>query len=203
MIFDAKSLSSDAFYGLMLQAIVPRPIAWILSRNPGGTYNVAPFSFFNGVSSEPPILMVSVGRRDDGSKKDTLVNIEAGGDFVVHVPSVEQATAMVATSKPLPPGESELEDANLLTVDVPGTSLPRIEGPKIALFCRRHKIVEVGTEPMALVLGEVTHIWADDSVVSSLAGRTLLDPKKIDPLARLGLADYAGLGEIRRIKRPA
>ena len=202
MIFDAATLGADAFYPLMLQTIVPRPIAWVLSRNAGGTFNVAPFSFFNGVSSEPPLLMISVGRRDDGTQKDTWANIAAREDFVVHVPPVEQVAAVVATSAPLPAGASELDFARLETARVEGETLPRLVGPKAAMFCRKHRIVEMGGEGMGVIFGEVRRLWVDDAAVTIAGGRTKIDPAALDPLARLGGKTYSGLGKVFDVERP-
>lgn len=202
MLVDAKKMGFDAFYGLMVQAIIPRPIAWVLSENADHSFNVAPFSFFNGVSSEPPLIMISVGWKDDKTRKDTWVNIDARDAFVVHLPPVESARAVVATSATLPPGRSEIDLAGLKTVAVDGMRLPRLEGPKAAFFCRKHKIIEVGDERQGLILGEIAHLWLDDGVVSVRDGRATVDVKGLDPLARLGGKGYAGLGPVFEIVRP-
>lgn len=202
MIIDPKDHSSDGFYMVMLQSIIPRPIAWVLTENAAGTHNVAPFSFYNGVAGEPPLLMLAVGRKDDGARKDTWVNIMERSEFVVHVPPVELAAAMVATSKGLPYGESEVALAGLTLEAVEGERLPRIKGARVALFCRRHSITEVGAEKLGLILGEVTKIWADDAVARAEGSKIFIDPKKVDPLMRLGGADYARLGEVFPVKRP-
>lgn len=202
MIFDAGLLGPDNFYKVMLQAIIPRPIAWVLSKNSNGTFNVAPFSFFNGVASEPPLLMIAVGMKDEQTRKDTWVNAAERPEFVVHIPPAEMAEAMVATSKSLPHDESEIDFAKLETVPVEGESLPRLKGPRVAMFCRTHQIIEVGTERIGLILGEIKKIWADDEIVRIEGTRTLLDPKKIDPVARLGGLGYSLLGDIKNVARP-
>ncbi len=85
MIIDLGKLGSSDIHGVMTQVIIPRPIAWVLSDNGNGTWNFAPFSFFNGICSDPPLVMISVERRPCGAKKDTWVNIEERSDFVTHV----------------------------------------------------------------------------------------------------------------------
>lgn len=201
MLIESTQLSPDQMYFLLIQTVIPRPIAWVLSDN-GGSYNLAPFSFFNAITSEPPILMISAGWKDDSVRKDTWVNIQERSDFVVHIPSAEHARDVVATSLTLPHGESELARLNLTTAKVDGFRLPRIVGPKIAFFCERYKIIEVGTAPQALILGEVKKVWMDDTIVMMHNNRLKVDPAKLDPLARLGGASYSLLGEMFDIKRP-
>jgi len=202
VIFNRNAFSLDDFYKLLLQAIIPRPIAWVLTQNPNGSFNIAPFSFFNGVASEPPILMISVGWKDETTRKDTWVNIEREGHFVVHIPPAAMAEAMVTTSKTLPHGESELESAGLSTLPVEGQALPRLVGPKVAMFCHRHKILEIGEERIGLILGEVDSIWVEESAVRQEEARTVFDSRVINPLTRLGGLEYGLLGEIKHLRRP-
>lgn len=202
MIFNPQKYSSGDFYKLMIQAIIPRPIAWVLSVNPNGSFNVAPFSFFNGVASEPPLFMIGIGRKDDDSRKDTWVNIDERKNFVVHIPSADMAQPMVNTSKALPFGESELALDRLETVEVEGWALPRLRGPRVAMLSEKHKIYEVGSERSGMILGEIKQIWVDDSVMSENHGRLTLDPKKIDPVTRLGGLSYGFLGAVKELPRP-
>ena len=220
MLIDFANLSPSQAYFAMIQAIIPRPIAWVLSDNgparPGaaitagtnaGPYNLAPFSFFNGVSGEPPMLMISVGRKPDGAKKDTWVNIEERGDFVVHIPPRDLAAKMVATSATLPHGESEVTRAGLTTAPVDGWRLPRIVGPRVAIGCVRHVIIEVGApgenETQGLILGRVKGIWVDDAAGALADGKITINAASVDPVARLGGAEYVLFGEKMTIPRPA
>lgn len=202
MLFNTSDTALDTFYHLMIQTIIPRPIAWVLSKNPGGSFNVAPFSFFNGVASEPPIIMISVGWKNDDARKDTWVNIDQRIDFVLHLPPAGMGDAVVATSKGLPFDESEIGFARLKTVSMDGWPLPRLEGPKAAFLCQKHKIIEVGDEKQGLILGEINQLWVDDAVIQNKEGRIFLDPKKLDPLCRLGGKEYAALGRVFSINRP-
>lgn len=201
MLIESKTLSPQQMYFLLIGTVIPRPIAWVLSDN-GGSYNLAPFSFFNAITSEPPILMISAGWKDDSIRKDTWVNIQERSDFVVHIPSAEHGQHVVATSATLAHGESELTRLNLTTEKVEGFRLPRIVGPKVAFFCEKHQIIEIGTAPQALILGEVKKVWMDDTIVMMHNNRLKVDPAKLDPLARLGGASYSLLGEMFDIKRP-
>ena len=201
MLIDCHQYTGDQIYFLMIQAIIPRPIAWVLSDNGNGTHNLAPFSFFNGITSEPPILMISVGHKSKGSKKDTWVNIEERKEFVVHVSSEELANDVVESSAELPRGESEITKLNLRTEKVEGMRLPRLIGPKVAFFCEKHAIYEIGTEPHALILGEIKKIWFDEAVIQKKKGRLIVDFKKLNPLSRLGGNFYSTLGKIITLKK--
>jgi flavin reductase (DIM6/NTAB) family NADH-FMN oxidoreductase RutF len=202
MLFEQKDYSPEAFYYLMLQSIIPRPIAWVLSLNSDGSHNVAPFSFFNGIAGEPPLIMIAIAWKDHATRKDTWVNIDERNDFVVHIPPSALAAQMVATSKNLPANESELSLANLQTVSVEGQKLPRLQGPKLAMFCSKHSITEVGTERIGLVMGEIKTIWVDDSAVTFDRKRALFDPVVLDPVSRLGAQHYSLLGKLLDFRRP-
>ena len=89
MIIDFEQLDKPDAYALMTQALIPRPIAWIVSANGTGSFNLAPFSYFTGVCSTPPLLVVSIGKKRDGTRKDTWVNILERGDFVVNIPPAD------------------------------------------------------------------------------------------------------------------
>ena len=144
-----SELKSSQIYHLMIQTVVPRPIAWVLTKNIGGSYNLAPFSYFNAISSAPPILMFSTGKKmgekEKGEKKDTWKNIEREGEFVVLIPSVAQAQAVSGTAKELAFGESEVTDLGLEMVDfTDGWQRPK--GSKVAYHCQLERILEIGKE---------------------------------------------------------
>ena len=208
MNIDLAGLSKGDVYRLMIQAIVPRPIAWVLSdsgTNEGGgpVWNLAPFSYFNGISSEPPTIMLSIGKKADGSKKDTWRNIEEREHFVVHIASPELAPALTASAASLEHGQSEVDAGALETISFEGSRLPRVVGPKIAFACRRHKIVEIGSGPQGVIFGEVQQMWLDDSICATDSdGRIQVDATRLSPLARLGGNDYAALGETITVARP-
>ncbi len=136
MNLELSSLSPKEIYSAMIQCIVPRPIAWVLSDNGDGSSNLAPFSYFNGVSSKPPILSISVGKKRDGSKKDTWKNIEERTHFVVHLARSTQAPAVSATAASLPFGTSEVIENQLEVTQDSSWSLPRLVDAPIAMLCR-------------------------------------------------------------------
>ena len=202
MLIDFNELSTSKIYHLMIQTVIPRPIAWVLSDSGDAKLNLAPFSYFNSVSSNPPLLMICVGRKKDGSKKDTWKNIEENKDFVVHIGNSETLEAINATSESLPHGESEIEKAGLQTVAVEGYRLPRVEGPRAAFFCEKYAIHEIGEAPQGLIFGKIHGMWVDDSISETKDDRVFISAKKLDPPARLGGEDYAFLGEMKTLKKP-
>jgi len=204
MRIELDSLSGRDVYQLMIQTIVPRPVAWVLTDNGDGSLNLAPFSYFNGVTSRPPTLSLSIGRKRDGSRKDTWRNIEERGHFVVHIARTAQAPAVSATSASLEHGESEVEANRLEVVEESGWPLPRLRHAPVALYCHRHRIIEIGDGPQGLVIGEIKSAWyADDVATPSDSGPPRIDARKLDPLARLGGDDYGALGNTFTVPRPA
>jgi len=201
MILDFSEMSGADVFRVMTQVIVPRPIAWVLSDS-GGAWNLAPFSFYSGICSDPPLVMLSVGRRPDGAKKDTWLNIEARSEFVVHLADVDHGEAVSRSSASIPLGESEVDLTGMTTKAVEGEQLPRLAGPKVAMFCTRYAIHEVGNRPQGLILGEVHRVWIDDDAVSTRDGQISLEPTKLTPLARLGGIQYAELGRVFEIEKP-
>ncbi len=202
MLVNCLQQSSSKNYYTLTQTVIPRPIAWVLSNNGNGTFNLAPFSFFNVVSSDPAILMLSVGWKDEQTRKDTWVNIDARDHFVVHIPSVEHLVPMVASSATLAHGVSEVDQLGLSLEKVDGQPMPKLKGPKVAFFCEKYRIEEIGKDRQGMILGRINSIWIDDSVVKTNNGKTIIDPKAIDPLARLGGSNYAGLSELIIKQRP-
>ncbi len=210
MLLDLASLSPNQIYYTFIQTIVPRPIAWVLSDNGSdGSYNLAPFSYFNGVSSNPPIIMLSIGKKADGSPKDTLKNIEERSDFIVHIAHRELAPQVTATSASLPHGKSELDELGLETtpiLDANGQSvsrLPRLRAARIAFVCSMERVLEIGNQPQGVVFGNVHHVYVDDAAATEGdGGRMTIDAHKIDPLARIGGNDYALFGETVTVPRP-
>ncbi|MEC7716965.1 MAG: flavin reductase family protein, partial [Planctomycetota bacterium] len=102
MIFTTENLPSRDIYRMMVSLIAPRPIAWVSTRDRGGRSNLAPYSFFNGVGSNPPCLVFAPANRSDGMKKDTLLNIEQSNEFVVNLVSHSQSESMNQTAAEYP-----------------------------------------------------------------------------------------------------
>lgn len=203
MIIDFADLSHSRIYHCMTQALIPRPVAWVLSENAAGDFNLAPFSYFTAVSSAPPLIMISVGQTPDGNFKDTRVNIEARGHFVVHLAHRELAHEMTETSRSLPYGDSELDNIGLTTTAFEGFSLPRLAQCRVAMACRIYELKEVGPNRQALIFGEVQCLFVDDAAVSmDEKNRVKLDAGVLDPVGRLGANEYTTFGEVLTIPRP-
>jgi flavin reductase (DIM6/NTAB) family NADH-FMN oxidoreductase RutF len=200
--FDSHLCSSSENYHRMTSLIVPRPIAWVSTLSLEGVVNLAPFSFFNGVSSNPLCLSIAVARKEDGSKKDTLVNIEATGEFVVNASHEWMAEAINQSSAPLPPEESEVDHLHLSTIPSLHVKPPRVKESLAHFECRTEKLVEIGdgaSGSSTLIIGRILAIHIDDSLMTE-KGR--VDPLKLKPISRLGGMTWSKLGELVNLIRP-
>jgi flavin reductase (DIM6/NTAB) family NADH-FMN oxidoreductase RutF len=203
MILDLSALKPAQVYFQMIQTLVPRPIAWVLSEIEAGKYNLAPFSYFNAVCSDPPLIMLSVGKKPDGSFKDTRVNIEQRRDFVVHIAHREVLDDLNQSSATLAADVSELDQLGIETTNFEGSRLPRIKACRIAYACECYEIHELGSTPQSIIYGKVNHIYIDDAITStSEKGRLKVHAEKLAPIARLGADEYMSCGEIIRLTRP-
>ncbi len=203
MLIDLKKLSTSEVYFTMTQTVLPRPIAWVLTENHNHSCNLAPFSYFNAVCSDPPLLMFSIGLQDDGRLKDTLANLQERPDFIVHIASCAQLQDLNLTSATLPSGESEISAVNIATVAVAGFRLPRIADSKVAFMCQVHRIQEIGNNRQSLVFGEISNIYIQDECTKiNEKGRLTINPQAIQPLSRLGANQYSTFGQILMVKRP-
>ena len=180
----------------------PRPIAWVTTVDAEGRVNLAPFSFFNAFGANPPVVVFSPTLRRDGSKKDTLLNLEASREFVLNAAVEALAEQMNATSKELPPGESEVE---LRRAELTAPSIkvrpPRVAESPVHLECKVRQIIPIGDGPIAanLVIGEVLLIHIDDAVLDA-TGR--VDPRKLRTIARLGGNYYCRSTDLFEMRRP-
>lgn len=202
MHIDMSTLKPVQAYALMTQTVIPRPVAWILTQNSDDTYNLAPFSYFNGIASDPPMIMISIGLSPHGSLKDTRTNIEARKEFVVHIAHREMATVMTQSAATLPPNESEVDMLNLPLAEMPGTKLPRLADCRVAYACQYDSIHMI--KDQAIIFATLKHLYADDRVVGKDAkGRVCINAVDVDPIGRLGGGEYFGAGELIYVERPA
>lgn len=195
----ATTAAADA-YGLIVGAVIPRPIGWVTTIDADGTPNLAPFSFFNLVSSAPPMLMVAPSGRRGGGDKDTLANVRVVPELVHHVVDEAHADVMNATSAELPRGESELSHVGLDTVPSDLVRPPRLATAAVAMEARVTQIVPVGEDSSYhMILARIlkVHVRAD---LLGPDGR--IDPERLRPIARLGGDGYAALGRVFEMKRP-
>jgi len=203
MQINLKQKSTAQTYFTMIQSVLPRPIAWLLSENEDAGFNLAPFSYFNAVCSDPPLLMVSIGKQDDGSDKDSLRNVRERPEFVIHIASCDQLPELNQSSATLPPGESEVEANRLDLTRVDGFHMPRLSDCKIAFFCERYDIQMIGNNQQSLLFAELKEIYvADDCVEINEQGRMKILADKVQPLSRLGASQYSSFGDVISASRP-
>ena len=205
-----SDFTSDELYFVLRDAIIPRPIAWVSSIDAAGNTNLAPYSFFNVCSPNPPILGFSCGPRGEDRKseayalKDTWSNIQATKEFVINIVPENLAEAMVRSSDPLPPGESEFAHAGLTPVASTRVKPPRVAGVPIAYECVLREGIQLGRNTW--VMGEVVHIHIHERVyVGEKRGFNhrvdVLAHTELRPYARLGSNFYARLREIETLER--
>lgn len=188
-------------YHLLVGVVTPRPIAWVTTVSPSGVVNLAPFSFFNTFGAKPPVVVFSPTNKRDGSKKDTLRNVEATGEFVVNASVAALAEKVNLTSRELPPDHSEVELAGMHTTASLRVKPPRVTESPAALECRVMQIVPIGGGPISgnLVIGEVVMIHISDEVLDA-NGRP--DPRKLKTVARLGGDFWCHTSDLFELKRP-
>jgi len=189
MDYDPAQISTSNAYALMIRAITPRPIAWVSTLSPSGVPNLAPFSYFAGVGSNPPTLMVSIANRPSGEKKDTLRNIEATGEFVVNIVPLKLAQPMVRSADELPYEENEFRHAGLETSPSQLVRPPRVAAAPIHLECRSLEIVRIGSGGAAAnaVYGQIVWFHVVDEVLNN---EQKIDPAKVESIGRLGGLSY-------------
>ena len=185
MIFDPTEKPFSEIHKLMIGSIVPRPIALVSTTSTDGNNNVAPFSYFNGVCSNPPTIMFAPARRGwDGHEKDTLVNIRNNQEFVINIVSESFAEKMVECSTDFDLNIDEFQVSGLTPESSSKVSPPKVKESKINLECKLDQIVEVGDGKAGsgfVVLGTIVLFHIDDDIYED--GHILLD--KLEPLGRL------------------
>jgi flavin reductase (DIM6/NTAB) family NADH-FMN oxidoreductase RutF len=198
---DVSQSDPVTVYQLLVGAVTPRPIAWVTTVDPQGRVNLAPFSFFNTFGSAPPVVIFSPALRRDGSKKDTLRNVEATGEFVLNAVVADLAEQMNLSAKELPPGESEAGLAGLTLAPSVKVKPPRVAESPVHLECVVRQVLPLSAGPGAgnLVVGEVVLIHAAD-VVLDAGGR--IDPRKLRAVGRLGGDYYCHTTDVFEMKRP-
>lgn len=200
MQFDPAALAPADRYKLLIGAIVPRPIAWVSTISTNGELNLAPFSFFCGVGSDPMTLLFCPANKPDGSEKDSLRNAELAaeggvGEFVVNIVSENLARAMAACAEPLPHGQSELAMLRSLGVELqtsPSTAVrpPRLAESPISFECRTTQVIRTNPGKPAggnIVIGQVLHVHARDGLVNE---RLHVDPDQLLAIGRMGGLGY-------------
>src|SRR5436190_618780 len=185
MLLDVANANFLDVYQTLVGVVTPRPIAWVTSLDPHGRVNLAPFSFFNAFGANPPVVVFSPTLRRDGSRKDTLRNVEATREFVLNAAVEALANQVNLSSKEIPFGESEVALTGLSLLPCLRVRTPRLAESPVNLECKVLQIVPIGSGPIAgnLVIGEIVVMHVEDSVLDE-KGR--VDPRKLQTIARLG-----------------
>jgi flavin reductase (DIM6/NTAB) family NADH-FMN oxidoreductase RutF len=200
MEFDFTTLPRMARGKLLNATVVPRPIAWVVTRQPGGGTNAAPFSFANVVSTEPSLLCIGMAARDGGDK-DSLVNIRRSGQFVVNLVSEPMAEAMNHTSIDFPTEVDELAHFGIATQPSSRIDPPRIAGSPVAMECETYQLVELPGSG-AVVIGRVLAMHIQDDMMLD-AERHYVDTPKLRLIARMhGRGWYARTSDLFDLPRP-
>jgi len=200
MKIDPANLNRQDAHALLVGAILPRPIAFVSTVGKDGIHNIAPFSFFTGMSSKPAIVGFGVARRRDGAKKDTLVNIEYTKDYVINLVNEELAEAMNQAAGEYPSHVDEFKVAGLTPVKSDLVKSPRVAESPVNLECRLMQILEFGQSPNvnSFIIGEVVGVhvqeetWVDGVIKAS----------KVQAIGRLGEDLYCRTKDIFEMKRP-
>ncbi len=207
MLIDASNASSNDMYRILLGSVLPRPIAWVSTRSDAGVDNLAPFSFFNAVSANPPLLAfapalqaVRQGNKFIGVPKDTLRNIKENGEFVVNIVSHHLAEKMNLTSGAYEPSVSEFDQAGLTRAESTMVKPPCVAECLVNFECRLYKHLEFGTEPSSgnLVIGSILCVHINEAIYAN--GH--IDTRKLDPIARMEGNWYCTIRDRFEMDRP-
>jgi flavin reductase (DIM6/NTAB) family NADH-FMN oxidoreductase RutF len=201
MILDFSQLRPREAYGWMISTILPRPIAWVSTISADGKTNLAPFSFFQGVTANPPTLMFVPVNTRDGTKKDTVRNIEAVPEFVVNLVSFALAEQMNSSAAQLPYGESEFEKFGIAPAASQRVRPPRVAAAPVAYECTLERILTLGDGPLAanVIFGRIQLVHVSDAVLGA-DGRP--DAGKLDLIGRMGGSSYTRTQDRFALERP-
>lgn len=200
MQFNTKETDEKLLYKLLTGTIIPRPIGWISTVDENGINNLAPFSYFNMVSSDPPCVMFST-RRDNNKNKDTLNNVLQNGEFVVNLVTLDIVEQMNTTSASVESSIDEFELASLTPIDSVSVKPKRVKESLVHFECEKiheYFIDNDSNGGACVVIGKIKTIHIDDSI---LLENNYIDLNKYKPVARLSGSNYGTIGEIFSIKR--
>jgi len=197
---DPANLALKDAHDLLVGAVVPRPIAFVSTIGEDGVYNVAPFSYFTVMSSEPAILGFGIARKRGGQKKDTLLNVEASGDFVINMVTEAMAKAMNQASGEYPRDVDEFKEAGLTPVSSDLVRPPRVAESPVNMECRLVQILEFGGAPRInnFIIGEILRVHVKDEVWVD----GVIKGHKVKAIGRLGEDLYCRTMDIFEMKRP-
>lgn len=196
IVFDTEQIESVDRYKLMSGLVVPRPIGWIGTRRSNGTNNLAPFSFFNVVSSNPPVVVFSGGRHAD-RPKDSVTLAEETGEFTVNIVSEDVAEAMSVTSGTYGADDDEFAIAGLTALPATKVDAPLVAESPANLECRVRQLVDLG-EKTRLIVGDVVVIHVDEDVLDG----TRIDNDALKAVGRMAGTTYINTRARFELPRP-
>ena len=203
MYYETAKNDHGLRYNPLKACVVPRPIGWLTTISAAGVINLAPFSFFNLLSYDPPFVLFSSGTHEaDGDKKDSVVNVEETGEFVYNMATWAQRDQMNHTAMLIKRGVDEMAAAGLESLPSRIVRPPRVKGSPVHFECRLHQVIGLpGNEPASehhLVIGRVLAVHIDDAALTA-DGR--LDILKLRPIARLGYKDYTSIDSMFQMEK--
>ena len=200
MKIDPANLDRKSAHDILVGSVLPRPIAFISTLGEDGVYNLAPYSFFIPVSMRPVLVGIGIGRKRDGSKKDTLVNIEWGKDFVVNLVTEDLAEAMNQTAGEYPKDVDEFQIAGLTPIQADRVKAPRVAESPLNMECRLLQVLEFGDSPGVneFVLGEIIRVHVKDEFWVN--GE--IESTKLGVIGRMGRDYYCRTRDVFEMKRP-
>lgn len=201
MLLDFSTLPPRDTYNWMINTITPRPIAWVATVSAAGQTNLAPFSYFQAVCSNPPMLMFSGAVNRHGVSKDSIINIREVPEFVVNLVPHALAEPMNLTATPLPRGESEFEKFGIVPAPSQRVRPPRVAAAPVAFECRLDRILDFGQGPSSanVVFGTVLCAHISDAVLTPDGA---IDPAKLDTIGRMGGDNYVRTRDLFSVARP-
>jgi flavin reductase (DIM6/NTAB) family NADH-FMN oxidoreductase RutF len=202
MELDPLKLAQPDRYKLLIGCIVPRPIAFVSTMSPDGLPNLAPFSFFAGVGSNPMTVLFCPANKPDGSEKDSLRNakaVEEGGtgEFVINAATEDYEREVAAAAEDLPYGESEFDLTGLATAPSSVVKPPRVASAPVCFECQTVQVIRTNPGQTAagnIVIGRVVHVFVRDDLINS---RFHTDPAKLAAIGRMGGTGYVRTGDLR------
>ena len=192
----------EGFNRVLTGVVVPRPIAFVSTISNSGNVNLSPYSFFNAVSYDPPLIIFSSSKfTSDGKLKDSLSNIEQNGEFVVNIVNENIVEAMNATAAEYPEDVNEFDVANLTQIDSDLVKPPRLSESPVNMECKLERIITLGTEahPQGLVIGEIIQLHIDDEIISGHR----INHEKLKPVGRLAGNMYTHTYDVFELMRPS
>lgn len=190
--YDPETMSGRESYHLLTSLIVPRPIALVTTRSRDGILNCAPFSFFQGVCGNPPMLSLSIARRRQ-SLKDTFRNILLQSEFVVHVPRLEDMDAVETAANEFPPEVSEVEETGFTPIESDIVDVEGLEELPVRMECRLHDQVPIAGGKVTMLFGDVVRFHLSEGIYDDETETA--DYEEFPPLSRVGWNRYGSIHE--------